>query len=303
MLFIFIYWWRDIMSIMQEILNTKSQKIINEHVYQIQYGDHAVLVIKHPKCVAAISLYGAHLLFWQPTTENLPVIWLSDQSHFKKTLPIRGGVPICWPWFSNAGTPMHGFARICDWTLKSCTSTQDDVKCVFELTHSDETKQYWDADFNLTFDVNLSETCQLMLANSGNFTATAALHTYFGVNDIAEVNITGLGANYTDKLSTVNEPLIVGELTFNQEVDRIYTQAESINNVIDHQRTIQIEHIHHSDVVTWNPWIEKTKSLNDLADSSYHDFVCVETARINQPIKSTDHHDIAIGVKIAVKNR
>lgn len=276
------------MSIIETIQDSNNnEKYISKTIKQISYDEHSLLVIKHPQCNAAISLQGAHLLYWQPTTEQIPAIWLSDKTLFKKAISIRGGIPICWPWFSNAGTPSHGFARIVDWQLTSVNESDDGVELVLSLTNNEQTQQYWPHTFNLTIKLHIGKICKVELACSGNFEATSALHTYFGISDIADITVTGLGQTYHEKLPSPNEPKVIGQMTFNQEVDRIYKEPESVTLIKDTNRTIQITHHNNSDVVVWNPWVERSKAIADLADDSYHNFVCVETCRINKPIKST----------------
>lgn len=88
------------------------------------------------------ALQGAHLLSWKPAGEE-EVLWLSNNTPFKNGVAIRGGVPVCWPWFGPAaqqGLPAHGFARNLPWTLKSHREDADGVALTFELTQSEETK-------------------------------------------------------------------------------------------------------------------------------------------------------------------
>lgn len=289
------------MSLIQTIQNShNNEKHISKNITEISYDEHSLLVIKHPQCNAAISLQGAHLLYWQPTTEQIPAIWLSDKALFKKEIPIRGGIPICWPWFSNGGTPMHGFARIVDWQLTSVNESDDGVDLVLSLTNNEQTNQYWPHIFNLAIKFHIGKTFKAELTCSGEFEATSALHTYFGISDIAAITVTGLGQTYHEKLSTANEPKVIGQMTFNQEVDRIYKEPESITLIKDNNRTIKITHHNNSDIVVWNPWVERAKAMTDLADDSYHHFVCVETSRINKPIKSKANEKSAYSLEIEI---
>lgn len=289
------------MSIINAIQNThENEKVISKSIFQIQFEEHTLLKINHPTCEAAVSLQGAHLLYWKPSGETLPVVWLSEKTFFKKEIAIRGGIPICWPWFSNVGTPSHGFARIVDWELSSFSENTTGVELVLSLKNNNDTKKYWPHTFTLELKLHLGNTCKAELSCSGDFEITSALHTYFGIDDILAINVTGLGESYLEKLPTPNEPKVIGEVTFDQEVDRVYKTPEAVSLIKDTYRTIKISHHNHSDVVTWNPWIEKSKSITDLADDSYHQFVCVETCRINKPIKSTAQKQSTYSVEIEV---
>lgn len=287
------------MSIFKDILNNSvSKKSISPSVQQTTFGELPILVIKHKICSAAVSLQGAHLLFWQPITESTPVIWLSQKAIFKHGKAIRGGVPVCWPWFGKLGDPMHGFARIVEWTLDSCKEDENGVELVLSLTNNQQTQAFFTKPFNVWLTIHLGKTCQITLSCQGDFEATSALHTYFGVNNIANVVVKGLGKTYEERLAVVNKPAIEGQLTFNQEVDRIYNNANKIITISDGDRTIQLTNTEASDVVTWNPWIDKSKSMADFADEEYQSMVCVETACINKPLKLSMMQKTTYGFKI-----
>lgn len=287
------------MSIFKDILNNSvSEKSISPSVQQTTFGELPILVIKHKICSAAVSLQGAHLLFWQPITESTPVIWLSQKAIFKHGKAIRGGVPVCWPWFGKLGDPMHGFARIVEWTLDSCKEDENGVELVLSLTNNQQTQAFFTKPFNVWLTIHLGKTCQITLSCQGDFEATSALHTYFGVNNIANVVVKGLGKTYEERLAVVNKPAVEGQLTFNQEVDRIYNNANKIITISDGDRTIQLTNTEASDVVTWNPWIDKAKSMADFADEEYQSMVCVETACINKPLKLSMMQKTTYGFKI-----
>lgn len=202
------------MSIFKDILNNSvSEKSISPSVQQTTFGELPILVIKHKICSAAVSLQGAHLLFWQPITESTPVIWLSQKAIFKHGKAIRGGVPVCWPWFGKLGDPMHGFARIVEWTLDSCKEDENGVELVLSLTNNQQTQAFFTKPFNVWLTIHLGKTCQITLSCQGDFEATSALHTYFGVNNIANVVVKGLGKTYEERLAVVNKPAIEGQLT------------------------------------------------------------------------------------------
>jgi len=243
------------MPIIQTIKNTHdNQKTISKSVYQTTYDEHTILVITHPLSSAAISLQGAHLLYWQPKESSKPIIWLSENTLFKKGTAIRGGIPICWPWFGKVAEPAHGFARITEWQLVSCSENEDGVDILLSLKDDEQTRQHWPHTFELTLKLHLGQNCQLELASQGDFKATAALHSYFGISDISAITVSGLGDSYEERLTTINEPKVAGEMTFDQTVDRVYTHPQSISLIKDKDQTIKITHINHSDVVTWTPW-------------------------------------------------
>lgn len=302
------------MSIINQITSTKTEyKELSASISQITYDELPVLLIQHKTCQAAVTLHGAHILYWQPSTQTSPVVWLSDDAIFKNGVAIRGGIPICWPWFGNfypdelkkhdaTDLPMHGLVRTLTWQLKSYQEDDHGVDLVLSLSSSNQTMTIWPHEFELEAVIHLGETCALTLNATGDFVSTAALHSYFGVSDIAQVTVTGLGGDYIERLNTQNEPKKAGEMNFNQEVDRIYTQPESTSLIHDNHRTIKVEHINSTDVVTWNPWIAKTKTLKDMPDESYKEMVCVESCRINKPVTSKNNKGVVLGVVISVIN-
>lgn len=287
------------MNIFKDILDSAvSGKSLSPSIKQSTFGELPILVIKHKICSAAISLQGAQLLFWQPSTESTPVVWLSKKAIFKKGTAIRGGVPVCWPWFGKLGDPMHGFARLVEWKLDSYKEDEKGVDLVLSLTNSQQTEPFFTKSFNVWLTIHLGKTCQITLSCQGDFDATSALHTYFGINNIDHVVVKGLGEIYEERLGVVNNPAVAGQLTFNQEVDRIYTNPNKMIIITDGHRTIQLTNTNSSDIVTWNPWVEKSKSMVDFADEEYKSMVCVETSRINNVLKLSSTQKTTYGFKI-----
>lgn len=249
--------------------------------------DYPVLEITHPAVSARIALHGAHLLEWTPTGQK-PVLYLSPQSVFHAGNPVRGGVPICWPWFgphdSNAALPSHGFARNRFWELDSASENTPGVSLKFTLTDDAETRSIWPHAFRLTLECNIGATLSLSLTmkNTGetDFTITDALHTYFTVGDISRISIGGLdGAEYLDTRWQRQSHLQSGNILFTGEVDSIYRSSSAVTLHDDSwQRIITVKSGGSHSTVVWNPWKEKAAKLNDLPDEDYHRFVCVETA-------------------------
>ena len=161
-----------------------------------------VIVVDHPRVKASVALNGAHLLSWKPEGE-VEGLWLSDATSFKKGAAIRGGVPICWPWFgpsAQPGLPSHGFARNQQWTLKAHNEDDSGAVLTFELQANDETRALWPHDFTLYARFKLGKTCEIELEAHGEFETTSALHTYFNVGDISAVKVSGLGDTFIDKV-------------------------------------------------------------------------------------------------------
>ncbi len=233
-----------------------------------------------------MSLQGAQVLEWTPVGQQQSVLYLSPDATFESGRAIRGGVPVCWPWFgasvANPSLPSHGFARIRPWELVDAVSTLVGVDLLLQLASDESTRALWPFDFVCQLRIHLGATLRITLTteNTGNtaFVVTEALHTYVRVGDIEQVMLTGL--DDTLFLDTVGVPALrnqLGDITFDTEVDRQYASTGPVT-VIDGalQRTVVVNKSGSSTTVVWNPWREKTARLADLSDTAWRDFVCVE---------------------------
>ncbi|MDR0218590.1 MAG: D-hexose-6-phosphate mutarotase [Enterobacteriaceae bacterium] len=273
-------------------------KQITPYITQRNIDGFPLIVISHPKVRSAISLQGAHLIAWQPSGEE-PVLWLSNQSKFQAGTAIRGGIPICWPWFGTRGTPSHGFARILPWEFKAHNENNHGVILTFTLQSSDYTKQLWPHEFTLIARFKLGETCEVELESHGDHQATCALHSYFNVSDINQIRVSGLGGHFIDTVAD-KEHRTDEDLVFQGRTDRIYTEPEDFSLIRDTQwqRTVEIHHYHHSDVVCWNPGAELSSSMTDMGSEGYKNMACIETARINTPLCSQEDNPGKLAVVI-----
>ncbi|MGE5986581.1 D-hexose-6-phosphate mutarotase [Klebsiella michiganensis] len=258
-----------------------------------QLDDLELIVVDHPQVKASVALQGAHLLSWKPAGEE-EVLWLSGNTPFKNGVALRGGVPICWPWFgpsAQQGLPSHGFARNLPWALKGHDEDDTGVVLTFALKSSDATRQYWPHEFTLLARFKLGKTCEIELEAHGEFETTSALHTYFNVGDIAAVKVSGLGDRYIDKVKNAEEGVLSnGTETFPDRTDRVYLNAETCSVIHDDalNRNIDVTHHHNSNVVAWNPGPALSVSMGDMPDDGYKTFVCVETCCVTETQKASE---------------
>lgn len=275
---------------------------------QRQLDELEVIVIDHPQVKASLALQGAHLLSWKPAGEE-EVLWLSGNTPFKNGVALRGGVPVCWPWFGPAeqqGLPSHGFARNLPWTLKAHNEDDNGVMLTFELQSSDASRQYWPHDFTLYARFKLGKTCEIELEAHGEFETTSALHTYFNVGDISAVKVSGLGDRYIDKVNNAQEGVLAeGVQTFPDRTDRVYTKPEACSVIHDTalNRSIEVIHHHNDDVVGWNPGPALSVSMGDMPDDGYKTFVCVETACATRKQKTSEEKPSRLAQTIRVAKR
>ncbi|QUY50929.1 D-hexose-6-phosphate mutarotase [Serratia plymuthica] len=270
---------------------------ISPYISQRQLEELPVVVVSHPKVRAAVALQGAHLLAWQPTGDK-PVIWLSNNTPFKKGSAIRGGVPICWPWFGPVAQPSHGFARNQSWNLTAHDEDDSGVILTFTLKDNEQTRKLWPHAFTLIARFKLGEECEIELESHGDYQATAALHTYFQVGDIEQVKVAGLGEPYLDKVAGGAEARQTGDVAFIGQTDRVYTKPDAFSLIKDPalQRTIEVHHHHMSDVIAWNPGVELSCSMADMANDGYKTMVCVETGRVSKPLVAAGEQPARLAV-------
>ncbi len=250
-------------------------------------GGLPVVNISNKFAAVSIALHGAHVLSYIPHGYD-DILWLSKSSWFEEGKPIRGGIPICWPWFGshpdNDELPSHGFARIVDWQLDGVSLRPDGAHCIFlSLEDNAITRQMWDYRFKLEIKVIVAAklTVELMMRNcdSQSFEISAALHNYFAVSDIAQVSVSGLDqCRYLDTLDN-NEKIQQGDVIFNAETDNLYLDTADPVHIIDRGmfRTIRVNKLGSNSTVVWNPWIDKAARMPDFGNDEYRQMLCVET--------------------------
>jgi glucose-6-phosphate 1-epimerase len=245
---------------------------------------------------AEIYLHGAHVTRWDPAGAR-PVLWVSRSSAFAPGQPIRGGVPICFPWFgahpTDPGQPGHGFARVREWRLiatpeASAPGDEDAAVAEFELGSTEPPHPAWPHAFAARYRVVLGRalTMQLEVANTGSapISFEEALHTYFAVSDVRDISISGLeGRPYLDKVAGFAERVQAGDpIRFTAETDRVYLDTHATCTIHDPgwKRRITVAKQGSNSTVVWNPWIGKAHAMPDFGDDEWLEMVCVETANV-----------------------
>lgn len=238
---------------------------------------------------ATIALQGAHVMTWQPKGQK-PVIWLSKAAKFAPGKSIRGGVPICWPWFgphaSAASYPGHGFARTIPWTLFDASKLPDGrVRLEFKPVMNDAALAQWPHASVVRNVVTIGQELVIGLTtrNTGDtpFQLGQALHTYFQIGDIGQTSIAGLeGCAYIDKVAGAGRKKQKGVVTFSGEMDRVYLGTSGCCGIVDPvlKRTILITSTGSRSTVVWNPGPEKAAKMGDFGKNGENKMVCVETA-------------------------
>lgn len=244
-----------------------------------------VAEITTPDAMARVAVQGGQVLEWQPNGQK-PVIWVSKAAVYQPGKGVRGGVPVCWPWFGQLdGKGAHGFVRTRMWEVREAkTDLANTVVLRLGIKDDESTRAQWDHAFDLELIVTVGAALKMELVtkNTGDkpFTITDGLHTYFRVGDINQVKVHGLdGAEYLDKVRDFARERQSGPVTFSSETDRVYinTTADCLIEDPVFGRTIRVAKAGSASTVVWNPWTEKEKAFSDMAAGEYADMVCVET--------------------------
>ena len=250
--------------------------------------------LSHGSAQALVALHGAQVLNW--VLDGVGLLWLSPIARIRAGKGIRGGIPVCWPWFADHPTdpskPAHGFVRHRAWDVAATSATPAAVSITLATRVSEREQALWPHHAELRLTVRLGTGLSLALEthNTGlaAFPLTEALHTYFRVSDIDSVSVTGLdGCSYLDKLDGFARKTQTGAITIPAEVDRIYLgdTGRVILNDRGHSRRISIESSGSRSAVVWNPWTAKTARLGDMGSpDAFRQMVCVETANAGDDI-------------------
>ena len=260
----------------------------NHLCFKVVDGDIPIVEIINRHATALISLQGAQVLSWIPNGEE-EVIWLSEDASLVRGKSVRGGVPICWPWFgaheSNPDYPAHGFARTTSWHT-FCTETLEDgsTRITFSTQPLPETEAMWPPETTVECKITIGEKLEIDLATHNNglepITIGQAFHTYFKVSDVSQVLLHGLDdTDYLDKLEGFKRKIQHGPVTINEEVDRIYldTAGECVIQDKLLKRNIIIQKCGSHSTVVWNPWLETANKMGDLGEEGYKKMLCVES--------------------------
>lgn len=282
--------------------------------FQAGPGGLAAAVIDNPHASAVITLAGGHLVAYQPKGQE-PVLWVSPNAVFETGKAIRGGIPICWPWFgqhpSDSSKPMHGFVRTMVWSVAGTRVLEDGATEVRLLaTDTPETLALWPHAFRLEaiFTVGAALRVELSARNTGSepFTYTAGLHPYFHVSGVHRIRITGLeGVSYLDKEENFRRKPGEDTLRIAGPIDRIYTGTERDMVIHDegYGRAIRIRKIGSRTSVVWNPG-ENAARMPDLGAGNARAFVCAETVNaVEDTVTVAPGEEARLGMEVTVERQ
>lgn len=237
---------------------------------------------------AEIYLHGANVTDFQKKGDA-PLLFTSQFSRFTSGQPIRGGIPVIFPWFgAREGSPAHGIARLWEWDLHEAITVPDGgVSLRFSLPDTAESAMWPPFSANYVVTVTDALTLELIITNCSpdqNFSFEDCLHTYFAVGDINAVSVTGLkGVSYLDKVENFAQKTETAEaLRFTSEVDHIYYDTTGPVEILDpkFRRKIRVEKTGSASTVVWNPWSAKSQQMPDFGNDEYRQMLCVESGNV-----------------------
>ncbi len=252
-------------------------------------GGLPTIEVEAEGAIASVCLQGAHLTRFAPRDQAKPLVWVSEAAQFGRGRSIRGGVPVCWPWFGAAPVgsvlPAHGYARTVAWELLDAALDAGRVQLTLRLTRDEALLLAWPHDTPLELFIDVGDTLRMELtthnADDQPVRLTEALHTYFQVGDVRQTVLEGLGGcNYLDKTLDFATGRQDGDLRFSGETDRIYVDTEARCDLIDPvlDRRIRIDKTGSHSTVVWTPWQERAATMGDFTPDGWREMVCVESA-------------------------
>ena len=248
--------------------------------------------VSAPAAWGEIYLHGAHVTSWKPAGAD-EVVFLSPHSLWQEGKAIRGGIPICFPWFGDKSgdphAPAHGFVRSKSWQLEAGEQDGDAVCVSLSTTSDDSSHPWWPADFRTEYRVIFGAELVLELTTTNTGAAPLrleeALHTYYRVGDAAQARIAGLdGVRYIDKTDGFRQKVQSGDVVIAAETDRVYLNTEHALELSDPalQRKITVAKENSRTTVVWNPWREKSRELKDLGEVQWEHMLCIEVSNVGE---------------------
>jgi len=276
-----------------------------------EHGQPAVRVTTE-SATGLVYLQGAHVAAWKPAAEE-PVIYMSEKAVYAPGKALRGGVPICFPWFGahaeHAEYPAHGFARTSNFEYRGARrDASGRTELEFSLESDDQTRAFFPHAFSARLRVAFGKTLGLVFSvtnrDSQPFTFEEALHSYFRVADVTQTSLRGLeGARYVDK---VREQGVFTEgpreLRFVAETDRVY-ESTGTCTIVDPigKRSLLVEKENSGATVVWNPWRERAAQMSDLGAAAWPTMLCVESANVGKTritLAAGETHELALTVSV-----
>ncbi|MGA8087993.1 MAG: D-hexose-6-phosphate mutarotase [Terracidiphilus sp.] len=286
-------------------------------VAKIEFGNGGLprIQIETAAATAEIYLHGAQVTGWKPAGAD-EVLFVSEKSHWEAGRAIRGGIPVCFPWFrgksDNPKAPAHGFVRTKEWHLESITEVSGESVCVYFSTGSDEaTRKWWPFDFRLEYRITVGARlkAELRMKNTGvaALRFEEALHTYFNVGDVEKAEVRGLdGVAYFDNRDGNRRKIQTGALRLSAQTDNAFVGASGSVEIVDGVlgRRLKTAKRNSNSTIVWNPWSDGASSLTDFGADEWRRMLCVEGGNILDSavsLQPEESHTMNIEISVATE--
>lgn len=275
------------------------------NIQHVKVGNLNAIEIRHGDAKAVILEQGAHLISYGIDGEN-PVIWCNPHAVYEEGTPVRGGIPVCWPWFGDIGwnpsavqamcvgddvPPFHGLVRNLPWTMGPAVVESEGTSVTFTVEITETQYSCWPhhARVSIRFTVGKSLTLEMTTENLGGteIAVGQALHTYYAVSDVELLDFVGLrGLSYYDVLNDWKSKIQVDEPRLARETTNAYTGTPSVLEIQDSEwkRKIVLSVRGSQSAILWNPWRDRSLVLDQFDADAWKEMVCLETARIAENI-------------------
>jgi glucose-6-phosphate 1-epimerase len=249
-----------------------------------------ILVIDNDYAFATVSLFGGQILSFTPKYDQRARLWLSNSAILDGKQSIRGGIPVCWPWFGdhqdvrdkvpNADFPAHGYVRKQQWKIVECRDTPKGTEVVLQPNTSQGNGFDNKAQLSLIINVGVRLSVKLVTENIDDkaFSFNCALHSYFAITDIHTCQLRGFSGEYKDKTRHWEIFASPFPYTFSEETDRVHLSTPQKVSIVEETGNIDIMSAGHDSMVVWNPWAEKSATMVDVQDDGFQTMLCIETA-------------------------
>ena len=249
-----------------------------------QYKSLQLLEIHNPLSSLVLSLYGGQVLSWIPASDKRERLFLSDKAVLDASKSIRGGIPVCWPWFGahpdKVNYPAHGYVRNRLWNPESQRQDNDCTTLVLVPESTEGPGFAGQASLHLEIIAGTELCLNLVTSNEGKaaFPLSCALHTYFSVSDINNTALEGLHGVYSDKTRNWQHFPTPSHYNFHEETDRIHLVAAAETSIVEPRGKTHIVSCGHDSIVVWNPWADCARNFADMSADGFRHMLCVETA-------------------------
>lgn len=264
--------------------------LVHTTITHFQRDQIEIMQVENQHARLQISLFAGHILSFIPKHDGRERLWISDKAKYDGFTPIRGGIPICWPWFGAApeqlatrfgALPSHGIVRTCDWQVSDLIETPEETQITLSPNIAKTFNDLTSLSIELHIVVGKQLSVSIKTTNPSREPVPffAALHSYFAVRDINQTEIIGIQRDYADKLKAGSIHPAPSPYKISEEVDRVHLGESPQISIAFQGSVTSVQSTGSDSIVVWNPWQRRSNEIADMLDDGYKTMLCIETAR------------------------